>query len=325
MANAAHCAYCFETLAAGLEDRDPLEYAQVLSLWAQYQSSLAPAEEGQPDDGEESMDGPRTTMDVEDGDEDAVENLPGRDAQPKPTSPTTKNGLRLPSILRLQASPAASASPAPSTPSSLSTASSSAALGDESKSSSNSSFFSFGRSKQTSPLPPPPREEEHPLFVTWNTVSQRSGHKSLRGCIGTFEAHELSRGLRDYALTAAFDDTRFPPISRDELATLSCSITLLTNFTTCKDAFDWDLGTHGIRISFMYHGKRYGATYLPDVSVQDAPLPASEHYVTAMMGMGRRMRYGSLPSICYPSLWHYSRMDSADSINITGCGGAGLE
>jgi hypothetical protein len=43
--------------------------------------------------------------------------------------------------------------------------------------------------------------EEHPLFVTWNTVT-KNGEKRLRGCIGTFEAKELNEGLRDYALTS---------------------------------------------------------------------------------------------------------------------------
>jgi hypothetical protein len=31
---------------------------------------------------------------------------------------------------------------------------------------------------------------------------------------------------------------------------------------------DWILGTHGIRISFIHRGRRYGATYLPDVAVE---------------------------------------------------------
>ena len=66
----------------------------------------------------------------------------------------------------------------------------------------------------------------------------------------------------------AFDDTRFAPIAYSELPSLAASITLLTNFTPCADALDWDLGTHGIRISFNYHGRRYGATYLPDVAVE---------------------------------------------------------
>ena len=29
---------------------------------------------------------------------------------------------------------------------------------------------------------------------------------------------------------------------------------------------DWTLGTHGLRISFTHHGRRYGATYLPDIA-----------------------------------------------------------
>ncbi len=31
---------------------------------------------------------------------------------------------------------------------------------------------------------------------------------------------------------------------------------------------DWDLGTHGLRISFNWRNRRHGATYLPDVAVE---------------------------------------------------------
>ena len=31
---------------------------------------------------------------------------------------------------------------------------------------------------------------------------------------------------------------------------------------------DWNLGEHGLRISFTVTGRRYGATYLPDVAVE---------------------------------------------------------
>lgn len=31
---------------------------------------------------------------------------------------------------------------------------------------------------------------------------------------------------------------------------------------------DWVLGTHGLRISFIHRGRRYGATYLPDVALE---------------------------------------------------------
>jgi hypothetical protein len=66
----------------------------------------------------------------------------------------------------------------------------------------------------------------------------------------------------------AFDDTRFHPIPSSQLPSLSCSLTLLSTFEPCSDALDWDLGTHGIRISFIHRNRRYGATYLPDVAVE---------------------------------------------------------
>jgi len=28
----------------------------------------------------------------------------------------------------------------------------------------------------------------------------------------------------------------------------------------------WEVGKHGLRISFTHHGRRYGSTYLPDVA-----------------------------------------------------------
>ncbi|KZL72082.1 ammecr1 family protein [Colletotrichum incanum] len=109
---------------------------------------------------------------------------------------------------------------------------------------------------------------ESPLFVTWNTISPRSGHRSLRGCIGTFEAQDLEDGLSSYALTSALHDMRFPPVEASELPSLEVAVTLLTDFEDADDAMDWTLGVHGLRISFTHHGKRYGATYLPDVAVE---------------------------------------------------------
>jgi len=31
---------------------------------------------------------------------------------------------------------------------------------------------------------------------------------------------------------------------------------------------DWVIGTHGLRISFTHSSRRYGATYLPDVALE---------------------------------------------------------
>ncbi|EPS43440.1 hypothetical protein H072_2565 [Dactylellina haptotyla CBS 200.50] len=107
---------------------------------------------------------------------------------------------------------------------------------------------------------------ERPLFVTWNLL--KHGDKQLRGCIGTFSNFELEGGLKTYALTAAFDDTRFNPIDKKELPDLECAVSVLTDFEPAADVFDWTLGVHGLRISFTYHSRRLSATYLPDVPVE---------------------------------------------------------
>ncbi|POR31590.1 AMME syndrome candidate [Tolypocladium paradoxum] len=117
----------------------------------------------------------------------------------------------------------------------------------------------------TSSLPLGPTST--PLFVTWNTVSDVDD-VSLRGCIGTFEAQPLSLGIPEYAVISAVHDSRFPPISRDELPTLQAAVTLLTDFEELDDPYDWEIGTHGIRLSFQDRARRYGSTYLPDVAAE---------------------------------------------------------
>ncbi|KAK9322939.1 AMMECR1 domain-containing protein [Lipomyces orientalis] len=103
----------------------------------------------------------------------------------------------------------------------------------------------------------------YPLFVTWNILVR--GQPRLRGCIGTFESQPLERGLRTYAQTAAFDDTRFNPILAKELSSLECGVSLLMDFEEASGPLDWEWGVHGIKISFHVSGRRYSATYLPDV------------------------------------------------------------
>lgn len=63
----------------------------------------------------------------------------------------------------------------------------------------------------------------------------------LRGCIGTFTPIKLHSGLNEYALTSALRDSRFDPVSKDELPALTCFVSLLTNFEDGKDYLDWEV------------------------------------------------------------------------------------
>ncbi len=110
----------------------------------------------------------------------------------------------------------------------------------------------------------------------------------MRGCIGTFNEMNLHHGLREYAVTryakvlklvletcdsnvflviSAMKDSRFNPVSREELPRLHCSVSILCRFEDAADFLDWDVGTHGIRIEFYNErGAKKTATYLPEVA-----------------------------------------------------------
>ncbi|ODQ56332.1 hypothetical protein SAICODRAFT_87052 [Saitoella complicata NRRL Y-17804] len=104
------------------------------------------------------------------------------------------------------------------------------------------------------------------IFVSYNTL--KNGSTRLRGCIGTFERIAVRQGIDGYALTSALDDNRFSPITKRELPTLECGVSILTDFEPTSNPFDWELGTHGIRITFYYAGRKRTATFLPDVAVE---------------------------------------------------------
>ena len=179
MANTAQCYYCFESLLASFEGREPATLAAVEALWEQHEqtkklSSLQDQREQEAD----------RQQSVNEENED--------DAQQSSLTSSRPNKLKLPSVSRLQSQSSATSSAA-TTPSSASNTSTNS-LG-----STSTNITSPGLAETPSQLISP--DQRYPLFVTWNTMS-RSGHKSLRGCIGTFEGQELAEGLKSYALTS---------------------------------------------------------------------------------------------------------------------------
>jgi AMME syndrome candidate gene 1 protein len=234
MATVEHCLFCFESLAAKLEGRKGMDLVDVQRSFAEYSASHA------------------SHASDEDDDDDG--------ATAKPSKPAKK----LPALRRLVGSSGSS-----------STSSSSSLLqSPESASGSSSSTSLSADTSATSvagggPQPVTDPDAEYPLFVTWNKAAGGSGGEyHLRGCIGTFEAQPLAEGLSSYAVIAALHDSRFSRVSARELPSLQVAVTLLTDFEDAGDILDWELGTHGIRISFQWEGRRHGATYLPDVATE---------------------------------------------------------
>ncbi|XP_068660194.1 uncharacterized protein At2g38710-like [Aristolochia californica] len=119
--------------------------------------------------------------------------------------------------------------------------------------------------------PPPAFDEgQHPLFVTWKKAVN-GGEPRLRGCIGTLEARCLINGFRDYALTSALRDRRFPPIQAKELPYLECTVSILIDYESAIHYLDWEIGKHGLIIEFTDpdYNVRRNATYLPEVAAHE--------------------------------------------------------
>ncbi|XP_043913133.1 AMME syndrome candidate gene 1 protein-like [Protopterus annectens] len=114
----------------------------------------------------------------------------------------------------------------------------------------------------------PPRNprftnEPYVLFLTW----RGSRDFQLKGCLGTFNQVNMHAWLKEQNLSDALKDSRFPPMTRDELPRLFCKVSLLTNIEELSDYLDWRVGAHGIRIEFINEkGSKRTATYLPEVA-----------------------------------------------------------
>jgi AmmeMemoRadiSam system protein A len=100
--------------------------------------------------------------------------------------------------------------------------------------------------------------EKRGVFVTLHVRGR------LRGCIGVIEAFEpLGDSIARCAASAAFDDSRFSPVSPEELRELQIELSLLSPPEPILPG-DIEIGKHGLLISQA--GKR--GLLLPQVAVQ---------------------------------------------------------
>lgn len=108
------------------------------------------------------------------------------------------------------------------------------------------------------------------------TLTQRG---ELRGCIGSLEAHRsLLSDIKHNAVYAALQDTRFMPLTADELEITDIEVSLLTPAQTMEFRDEADAlsqlrpGLDGVIFEFG----RYRSTFLPQVWEQ---LPGSRQFI----------------------------------------------
>lgn len=89
-------------------------------------------------------------------------------------------------------------------------------------------------------------------------------HGELRGCVGyVVPVASLYRTVAETARAAAFDDTRFTPVTRDEAPHLEISLSILSLLQPIR-AEEVEIGRHGLLIS--QHGHR--GLLLPQVPIE---------------------------------------------------------
>ena len=88
----------------------------------------------------------------------------------------------------------------------------------------------------------------------------------LHGCVGfVLPTASLYRTVAETARAAAFEDTRFLPVTREEAPELEVSLSILSPLRPLR-AEDVEIGRHGLLIS--QHGRR--GLLLPQVPVEHA-------------------------------------------------------
>jgi len=96
-------------------------------------------------------------------------------------------------------------------------------------------------------------------FVTLN----KNGN--LRGCIGRFTSDEpLYQLIQEMAIASATEDTRFDPVSSQEISHLEIEISVLSPMKKISSPDEIILGKHGIYIKKGYNS----GTFLPQVATE---------------------------------------------------------
>ncbi len=110
-----------------------------------------------------------------------------------------------------------------------------------------------------------PAEPTGALLIPCGAFVTLRKTESLRGCIGYISAAKpLAVTVRDVAVSSAFEDPRFPPVQRSELAQITIEISVLSPLRRITDPREITVGVHGLLIK---RGFRSGLL-LPQVATE---------------------------------------------------------
>jgi AmmeMemoRadiSam system protein A len=114
--------------------------------------------------------------------------------------------------------------------------------------------------------PPTPHLAEPRGVFTSLYLRQDRPKEELRGCVGyVLPSCTVYRAVAETARAAAFDDNRFPPVTKDEAPHLEIELSILSPPRPIR-AEEIEIGRHGLVVT--WHGRR--GLLLPQVPVERA-------------------------------------------------------
>jgi len=107
------------------------------------------------------------------------------------------------------------------------------------------------------------------LKISARGGSAVGGNDNLRGCIGTLKATEpLYKIVSQMSLAAAFEDTRFYPLTLEEFKKVTIEISVLSPLKKIKNPFtEIEIGKHGVLVKSK-NDYRSGL-FLPQVAIEN--------------------------------------------------------
>jgi AmmeMemoRadiSam system protein A len=135
--------------------------------------------------------------------------------------------------------------------------------------------------------PPSPPLEYKNLYEKGGAFVTLTKKGRLRGCIGALEGDKpLYQLIPELALSSAFQDPRFPPLSAEELPKIKIEISILSPFYPARPE-EVEVGKHGI---YIVKGFNRGVL-LPQV--------ATEYNLTREEFLRQGCLKAGLPEDCY--------------------------
>jgi AmmeMemoRadiSam system protein A len=109
------------------------------------------------------------------------------------------------------------------------------------------------------------RVESSALLEKCGAFVSLHSHGELRGCVGYIEGVlPLWETVREMAVSASSEDSRFEPLSADELKDIEIEISVLSPLKLVKDVSEIEVGRHGL---YIKKGFRSGLL-LPQVAAE---------------------------------------------------------